>query len=64
MICKYKVENFPLKTIQADELPKLSLNAGLKYLHAGSTFIPANWKFYSSDFSGATLSWDFFPRYG
>ncbi|WP_407505753.1 TolC family protein [Elizabethkingia miricola] len=56
---QYKVEEFSFKTIQADELPKLSLNAGLKYLHAGSTFIPANGNFIAPISAGATLSWDF-----
>ncbi|MDP1293467.1 hypothetical protein Q6296_26935, partial [Klebsiella variicola] len=53
------VEEFSFKTIQADELPKLSLNAGLKYLHAGSTFIPANGNFIAPISAGATLSCDF-----
>jgi len=56
---QYKVEEFSFKTIQADELPKLSLNAGLKYIHAGSAFIPSNGNFIAPFSVGATVSWDF-----
>ncbi len=56
---QYKVEEFSFKTIQADELPKLSLNAGLKYIHAGSAFIPSNGNFIVPFSVGATVSWDF-----
>lgn len=56
---QYKVEEFSFKTIQAEELPKLSVNAGLKYLHAGSTFIPVNGNFIAPISIGATVSWDF-----
>ncbi|OPB96893.1 transporter [Elizabethkingia meningoseptica] len=56
---QYKVEEFSFKTIEADELPKLSLNAGLKYIHAGSAFIPSNGNFIAPFSVGATVSWDF-----
>nr|WP_295865257.1 TolC family protein [uncultured Chitinophaga sp.] len=54
-----RVDQLSYKTVKAAVLPKLSANAGVKYIHAGSAFIPESGSFISPFSAGATLSWSF-----
>lgn len=54
-----QIHDFSFKSLKSDELPKLSIGAGMGYNHAGSTFIPSNGTFIAPFSLGATVSWDF-----
>lgn len=54
-----QADQLSYKTVKAAVLPKLSANAGVKYIHAGAAFIPESGSFISPFSAGATLSWNF-----
>ncbi|HVI47053.1 MAG TPA: TolC family protein [Chitinophaga sp.] len=53
------IDSLAVRSIRAETLPRLDINTGVNYFHAGSAFIPASGSYLAQFSIGAGISWNF-----